>query len=129
MNDLNTTRKTILIVEDDSFSQTILDMFLSKKYITVIAENGNEALLVLQSGLRPQLIISDLNTPEISGLELLQILRADEIYCAIPFIVISGDDSDTQQQGCKQAGANAFVVKPFNPITLGSIIESLLVTS
>ena len=54
MSDLNTTKKTILIVEDDSFSQTILDMFLSKKYITVIAENGNEALILLESGLQPQ---------------------------------------------------------------------------
>ena len=126
MDELNIAKKIILIVEDDNFSQTILDMFLSQKYITAIAENGKEALALLENGLQPHLIISDLNTPEVSGFQLLQILKAKDIYNAIPFIVLSGDDSDAQQQQCIQAGAAAFVLKPFNPITLGSLIQSLV---
>jgi CheY-like chemotaxis protein len=129
MGELNTTKKNILIVEDDRFSQTILTVFLRQKYATTIAENGKQALAFLENGLLPQLIISDLNTPEISGFQLLKILKANEKYCTIPFIVLSGDDSNDQQQQCLHAGATAFIVKPFNPITLGSLIELLLAPS
>ncbi len=126
MGEQDTTKNTILIIEDDSFSQIILNVFLRTKYITAFAENGKEALDLLEDGLKPELIISDLNTPEISGFQLLQILKANPQYCTIPFIVLSGDDSSYQQQQCLHAGATEFLVKPFNPVTLGSLIESLL---
>ena len=129
MDEKNTINKTILIIEDDNFSQTILNVFLRPKYTTAFAENGKEALNLLENWLKPELIISDLNTPEISGFQLLQILKSKNKYCTIPFIVLSGDDSIEQQQKCLHAGATEFLVKPFNSITLGLLIESLLTTT
>lgn len=126
MGEMNTEKATILIVEDDSFSQTILNMFLKQQYHTAVADNGKEALAILQSGLLPQLIISDLHTPELDGFQLLEILKANPAYKAIPFIVLCGDDSEAQKIRCTQAGAAAFVIKPFNPTALASLIEKLL---
>jgi CheY-like chemotaxis protein len=126
MGELNAEKATILIVEDDSFSQTILNMFLKQRYYTAVADNGSEALNILQSGFMPKLIISDLHTPELDGFELLEILKANPLYQAIPFIVLCGDDSEAQKLLCIQAGAAAFVVKPFNPTVLASLIDTLL---
>jgi CheY-like chemotaxis protein len=126
MGELNTEKATILIVEDDSFSQTILNMFLKQRYLTAVADNGNEALTILQDGLMPELIISDLHTPELDGFELLEILKANPLYQAIPFVVLCGDDSEVQKIRCTKAGDAAFVVKPFNPIVLASLIDALL---
>ncbi|MFC4232657.1 PleD family two-component system response regulator [Parasediminibacterium paludis] len=126
MGELNTEKANVLIVEDDSFSQTILNMFLKQQYCTAVADNGSEALNILQSGFMPQLIISDLHTPELDGFQLLEILKANPLYQAIPFVVLCGDDSEVQKIRCTKAGAAAFVVKPFNPTVLASLIDTLL---
>lgn len=126
MGELNTKKATILIVEDDSFSQTILNMFLKQQYNTVVADNGKEALAILQSGLLPQLIISDLHTPELDGFQLLKIVKASSTYQTVPFIILCGDDTEAQKIRCTQAGAAALVVKPFNPTVLSLLIEKLL---
>lgn len=122
----NTGRAKILIVEDDRFSQTILNLFLSRNYDTDIVENGVEAIELLQEKQLPQLIISDLNTPEMNGLELLQYVKENPLYKAIPFVILCGDDSVQQKQLCLASGATAFVLKPFNPIELGDLLNSLL---
>ncbi len=129
MSELNTTKATILVVEDDSFSQAILNMFLSSSYCTIIVENGLEALTLLQNGLQPQLIISDLNTPKMNGHQLLEFLKASSTYQAIPFVVLCGDDSEELEIECLKAGAAAFIVKPFNPMALALLIKNLLISS
>jgi CheY-like chemotaxis protein len=126
MGEIYTEKATILIVEDDSFSQTILDMFLKQQYNTAVADNGKEALTILQSGLVPQLIISDLHTPELDGFQLLEIVKANPAYQAIPFIMLCGDDSEAQKIRCTQAGAAALVIKPFNPTALAFLIQALI---
>jgi CheY-like chemotaxis protein len=122
----NTGKAKILIVEDDSFSQTILNMFLSRNYDTDVVENGVEAIELLQDKALPQLIISDLNTPEMNGLELLQYLKENPLYNAIPFVILCGEDSLQLKQLCLQYGASAFVLKPFNPVELSALINNLL---
>ncbi len=116
----------ILVVEDDSFMQTILSMFLAKRFETDIAENGIEAVLLLQNSVLPSLIISDLNTPEMNGLELIKYLKANDHLKAIPIIILCGDDNPQQRQNCLQAGAVAFIIKPFNPVELGALIDKIL---
>jgi CheY-like chemotaxis protein len=126
MDEPNIGKAKILIVEDDSFSQTILNMFLSRNYDTDVVENGVEAIELLQEKALPQLIISDLNTPEMNGLELLQYLKENPLYNAIPFVILCGEDSFQLKQLCLQYGASAFVLKPFNPVDLSALINSLL---
>jgi DNA-binding response OmpR family regulator len=120
------TLTKVLVVEDDTYMQLILKEFLSEKYEVEICENGLDALSFLQNGNLPNLVISDLNTPKLSGLELLQQLKASDFFMDIPVIVLSGEESSEKRINCLNAGAEDFVVKPFNPIELEARIRVVL---
>ena len=108
----------ILIVEDDVYMQLILKEFLSNVYETEICVNGMDALASIQNGNIPDLIISDLNTAKISGLELISQLQASDFFKSIPVIIVSGEDSSEKRIQCLNSGAEDYIVKPFNPAEL-----------
>lgn len=116
----------ILIVEDDSFMQAILKEYLGKNYDVVICANGLDALALLQGGDVPDLIITDLNTPMLNGLDLIKQLRAGDLFNAIPIMVLSGEDSSEMRINCLDAGAEDYMVKPFNPRELESRLKVIL---
>ena len=105
----------ILVVEDDIFMQTILKGFLQQTYEVIVSNNGVDAITYLQKGSAPDLIITDLNTPEMGGLELLEHIKANPLLSPIPVIILSGEDSSEMRIKCLDAGADDYVVKPFNP--------------
>jgi DNA-binding response OmpR family regulator len=116
----------ILIVEDDLYMQLILKEFLSSQYKTEIFVNGMDALAAIQNGNIPDLIISDLNTAKITGLELLAQLQASDFFKTIPVIIVSGEDSSEKRILCLNSGADDYIVKPFNPAELESIVRVVL---
>jgi DNA-binding response OmpR family regulator len=122
----NTGAVKILIVEDDAFMQTILKEYLGKNYDVAIAANGLDALALLQGGDIPDLIITDLNTPMLNGLDLIKQLRAGNVFNAIPIMVLSGEDSSEMRINCLDAGAEDYMVKPFNPRELESRLKVIL---
>lgn len=119
-------RVKILVVEDDVFMQTILKGFLEQVYEVAIAANGIEAIAYLKKEALPDLIISDLNTPEMGGLELLGVLKADDHLNNIPVLVLSGEESSEMRIKCLDAGADDYIVKPFNPREVESRIRVIL---
>jgi DNA-binding response OmpR family regulator len=116
----------ILVVEDDPYMQIILQEFLSATYDVVILPNGLEALSFLQNGNIPDLILSDYNTPEVTGLELIGQVKASDFFNSIPIIILSGEESSDKRIKCLDAGADDYVVKPFNPSELASRIRVVL---
>lgn len=115
----NTTQTKVLIIEDDAYMQLILSEFLNESYDIETCDNVLDALTYLQnSNILPDLIISDLNTPQISGLELIEQLKASEFFKSIPIIMISGDNSSEKRIQCLNSGADDYIVKPFNPLEL-----------
>lgn len=122
----NTGAVKILIVEDDLFMQTILKEYLGKNYDVAITANGLDALALLQGGDVPDLIITDLNTPMLNGLDLIKQLRAGNVFNAIPIMVLSGEDSSEMRINCLDAGAEDYMVKPFNPRELESRLKVIL---
>lgn len=116
----------ILIVEDDPFMQAILEEILNENYETAIQSNGLEALSFLQNGNIPDLIISDLNTPNLNGLELLEQIKVSNFFNSIPVIILSGDESSEKRIKCLNAGADDYIVKPFNPSELEARIRVVL---
>jgi len=124
---LSTSAKTkILIIEDDAYMQLILSEFLNHIYEIETCNNVLDALNYLQNGNMPNLIISDLNTPNFSGLELIAQLKSSSFFKAIPIIIISGDDSSDKRIQCLNAGADDYIVKPFNPAELEARIRVVL---
>ena len=116
----------ILIIEDDLYMQLILKEFLSNQYKTEIYVNGMDALASIQNGNIPDLIISDLNTAKITGLELLAQLQASDFFKSIPVIIVSGEDSSEKRILCLNSGADDYIVKPFNPAELEARVRVVL---
>lgn len=116
----------ILIVEDDVFMQAILEEILSSTYDIEMRSNGMDALSFLQNGNIPDLIIADLNTPKLNGLQLVEQVKVSDFFNSVPIIILSGEESSDKRIQCLDAGADDFVVKPFNPAELEARIRVVL---
>ncbi|MCX2583705.1 MULTISPECIES: response regulator transcription factor [unclassified Pedobacter] len=126
MSKTNNPKIHILLVEDDEFMQAILDEILNVNYRIDIRPDGLGALAFLQSGNIPDLIISDLNTPNMNGLELIEQLKVSDFFSSLPIMILSGEESSDKRIKCLDAGADDFVVKPFNPAELEARIKMVL---
>lgn len=103
--------KRILIVEDLEVNRLILDAILSDIYTIDMAENGKQALQILQKGEKPALILSDVEMPVMDGFELLSAIKADPMLSHIPVIFIT---ASAEEDKSLIAGAIDFITKPFN---------------
>ncbi|WP_202628612.1 response regulator [Sediminibacterium soli] len=116
----------ILVMDDEVSMQTILRRFLGKFYQVHVCSHGLEAMSYLQDGNIPDAIISDLNTPPMGGLELLTQIKASDFFNSIPVIVLSADERSEMRIKCLEAGADDYVVKPFNPRELAARLAVVL---
>ena len=105
----------VLVVDDDVVSRMVLMHLVDScgKYEILEAGDGQDAWDQLQAGLRPGVLFCDLRMPRVSGLELLERVRADERFAALPFILVtSSTDSATLEQAAA-LGVSGLIVKPF----------------
>jgi DNA-binding response OmpR family regulator len=116
----------VLVVEDDPTIQLIIRRSLEKSFSVVSYTNGMDALSYLQDGNLPDIIIADLNTPEMGGLELIDQLKSSGFFSAIPVLVLSGEESTETRIKCLDSGADDYVVKPFNPRELEARMRAIL---
>lgn len=118
--------KKILVIDDEITIRTLLEKFLNQKYEVTALSNGQEGLNWLQTGNLPDLMIVDLEMPNMDGYEFIQNVRASGYFQNIPIMMLSGVDSSTERVKCYQLGANDFMIKPFNPEELALKIEIIL---
>lgn len=106
---------TILVVDDDPVIRSILNDVLSPQYRLLMAQNGEEALQVLdQEGSNTSLILSDMEMPRMGGLDLLVEVRKN--YPDVGMIMISGTTDVKQSIEAMRGGAYDFVTKPFTDV-------------
>jgi DNA-binding response OmpR family regulator len=122
----NSDQLKIVVVEDEMTMQLILKKYLSNLYEVEIFKDGVDALAFLQQGNIPDLIISDLNTPVMGGMELTRQLRASDFFSAIPIVILSGEESSETIIQCLEAGADDYLVKPFNPKELEARLKVVM---
>ena len=125
MNGANTLPK-VIVVEDDAIMQLIITQSLDGRFEVMAFSNGIDALAFLQDGNLPDIIIADLNTPQMGGLQLIEQLKISGFFSAIPVIVLSGEESTETRIVCLDAGADDYIVKPFNPRELEARIRAIL---
>ena len=118
----------ILIVEDSATMRSLLAATLAEldspvKIIEV--ESGFEALRALPRD-RFDLVITDINMPDINGLELVSFLKSNEQYRSIPLVIVSTEGSERDRDRGLELGADAYLVKPFDPDSLREIARNLL---
>lgn len=107
--------KTILVIEDDPSIRFLLDHILVDHYTIELKENGHDALVHLQKGNIPDLIISDLSMPKMDGHDFMTNIKASSFFNKIPLIVLSATENSTERIDCLRKGADDYLVKPFNP--------------
>ncbi|MEM9719249.1 MAG: response regulator [Bacteroidota bacterium] len=108
----------ILILDDDASIRALLRDILEPYFDLIIYGDGLTALAWMASGNIPDLIITDLNMPHLSGVELLKTIRESGVFRHVPVIVLSVVSDEEVQKNCFLLGANNFMSKPFNPEVL-----------
>ena len=108
-------RRRIVIADDDSTMINLISTRLSMALFDVIpAESGPEAVRLIRKS-EPVAAILDVNMPGGTGLEALSILKADPIMSKLPVMMLSGERDPDTVMNAMSAGADDYMVKPFNP--------------
>ena len=117
---------TILVVDDFDDTRLLLRTWLRKKgYRVVEAENGNEAIAKTRE-IDPDLIIMDVEMPELDGLSATREIRTLKDAAALPIIAVSAYGADQFREQALSAGCNEYVSTPFEPDELEKLIHSLI---
>jgi two-component system cell cycle response regulator DivK len=118
--------KTILYVEDNEYNLKIVRQLLARtSYRLIEAVDGQLGVETARREL-PDLILMDIQLPKLSGLDATRMLRADPKTAAIPIIVITSFALSGDDQKAKDAGASAYLAKPYSPRELLQIIRKLV---
>ena len=118
--------RTILYVEDNEANRMIVRDLLKRTTYTLIEADDGEAGVALALEKRPDLILMDIQLPKISGLEAIRRLRAEAATAATPIIAITSFALSGDEQKAKDAGATAYLAKPYSPFDLLNLIRKLL---
>jgi two-component system chemotaxis response regulator CheY len=125
--------RRILVVEDSastrSFVRAILEDPASAAAMGALevteAQSGFDAMRLLPRA-RYDLIITDINMPDVNGLELIHFIRKSEHYRTTPLVIISTQATERDVERGKQLGADAYVPKPFSPEAMRETCARLL---
>lgn len=114
----------VLIVDDEPYITELLQQTLASNEIeSDIAHNGREALELLSSR-NYALVLMDINMPEMNGFEIIKRIRSEGK--TIPIIIVSDRRADIDTVYGLNIGADEYITKPFNPITLGAKVKALI---
>jgi two-component system cell cycle response regulator DivK len=118
--------KTILYIEDNEMNRKIVrDLLKRTKYALIEAHDG-EAGVAKALEVRPDLILMDIQLPKISGLDATRRLRAEAATAKTPIIAITSFALSGDDVKAKEAGATAYLAKPYSPFDLLTLIRKIL---
>ena len=119
---------TVLLVEDDPDIQLITRLALRKSGFTVsVVHNGRQALDAVRAAV-PDVVLLDWMMPELDGLETCRLLKADPATAGIPVIFLTAKSQEQEIARGLALGATGYITKPFDALSLGAQIRSLLPT-
>jgi two-component system cell cycle response regulator DivK len=118
--------KTILIVEDNELNMKLFnDLLEAHGYVTVQTRNGMEAIELARLH-RPDLILMDIQLPEVSGLQVTQWIKSDEELKHIPVIAITAFAMKGDEEKIRQGGCEAYLSKPISVVKFLETVKSYL---
>ena len=114
--------KTVLIVEDNELNMKLFnDLLEGHGYATLQSRNGVEAVELARKN-KPDLILMDIQLPEVSGLQVTQWIKADEELRAIPVIAVTAFAMKGDEEKIRQGGCEAYLSKP---ISVAKFLETV----
>jgi DNA-binding NtrC family response regulator len=108
-------KNQILIIDDDKAMCQLLEKMFEKQYQVISKNDGMSAMYWLVEGNIPDLIITDLDMPNLNGEEFIKNLRRSGYYKDVPFVIITGYNNKEQKVRIMKLGVHDFFIKPFNP--------------
>jgi two-component system chemotaxis response regulator CheY len=119
--------KTILIVDDSALMISSLKTNLTIAGFKVeTAEDGVKALAILKGGVKPDLIITDINMPNMGGMDLIKNVRAMAGFRFVPILTLTTESQAAKREEGKKLGATGWLVKPVGGADLLKIIKQVL---
>lgn len=118
--------KTALVVDDSVTLRKMVSLVLTEQGFTVLeAANGREALEKLPLG-GVTLVVTDINMPEMDGIEFVKALRMRATYRFVPVVILTTEFGAKPQDAARAAGASAWVRKPFDHDKLSGVVRKLV---
>ncbi len=118
--------KTIMVVDDSASIRQVMGLTLKKSgYDVIEATDGRDALSKL-TGQKINLIVCDLNMPNMDGITFLKSLKSTDGYRFTPVVMLTTESQESKKQEGKAAGARAWVVKPFKPEQMLDAVSKLM---
>jgi len=120
--------RTIMTVDDSSSVRQMVKFTLQNEgYNVHEAVDGKDALEKITGLDKLDLLVTDLNMPNMDGIELIREVRKLERFRFMPILMLTSESQDGKKQEGKQAGASGWIVKPFKPEQLVAVIRRVLV--
>lgn len=117
--------KTVMTVDDSaSVRQMVAFTLKNAGYSVIEAVDGKDALAKLQG--KVEMVITDLNMPNMDGISLIKAVRAQAAYKFIPIVMLTTESQAGRKQEGKDAGATGWIVKPFKPEQLLAVVQKVL---
>lgn len=119
--------KTILIVDDSTSLRIVVKIALERAGYTVLeAGDGKQALAALEKAGKVNLIISDVNMPNMNGIELLAQIKQHARHRFVPVIMLTTENQSEKKEQGRAGGAKAWICKPFDPPQLLDAVSKLI---
>ncbi|MEC4889532.1 MAG: response regulator [Nitrospira sp.] len=119
--------KTALIVDDSPTMRQMVAFTLTNAGFKVIeAEHGIDAVNKVAGGAKMDLVVTDLNMPEMDGITLIKELRKIATFKFTPILMLTTESAEDKKKAGKEAGATGWIVKPFNPELMLKIIAKVM---
>ncbi|CAM3046878.1 response regulator [Pseudomonas floridensis] len=116
----------ILIVEDNAANMRLAELLLTSAHHSVITASDAETGLKLASERQPDLILMDIQLPEMDGLKATSLLKNNPATAAIPVVALTAMAMKEDEEKIRLAGCNAYIIKPLRYKELYRVIDALL---
>ena len=119
-------RQKILIVDDAKFNRDILKGFLGEIYDYLEAENGNQAIQMIGENIGIDLMLLDINMPQMNGFEVLEIMKRSQCIAETPVIMISSEDAVDTMRKAYELGITDYITRPFDSVIVKKRVQNTL---
>jgi two-component system, chemotaxis family, chemotaxis protein CheY len=120
--------KTVMVIDDSASFRTVVSLALKKAgYAVTEAVDGKDALSKLGAAAKVNLIVCDVNMPNMDGLTFLKTVRTHAAHKFTPVIMLTTESQESKKAEGKAAGARAWITKPFQPSQLVEAVNRLCV--
>lgn len=119
-------KKNILIVDDSASVRQVVGITLRQAGYDVIEGNDGKDALSKLSGQKVHLIISDVNMPNMDGISLVRAVKQLPAYKFTPIVMLTTESQEAKKREGQEAGAKAWIVKPFKPDQLLGVVQKLV---